>query len=285
MTVKTIKFVGVAGSGTMGAGIAEVAARAGFEVVLRSRSQAGADKARGRVAKSLERDVEKGKLGTEDCEGILSRLRLTTDLDDFGLCDLVIESVVEDLDTKRKLFAAIDRRCGEDAVLATNTSTLGVAELAAATRRPQQVVGTHFFNPATKMPLVEIVRTDAADAEAVELARRFAEECGKQPVTVKDRAGFIVNALLFPYLNTAVAMLERGTASKEDIDAAMRGGTGVPMGPFELLDLIGIDTSVAALEALHADQGNAATVPARTLQKMVDDGKLGKKSGEGFYRY
>jgi 3-hydroxybutyryl-CoA dehydrogenase len=269
----------------MGAGIAEVAARAGFEVVLRSRSQSGAEKARSRVAKSLERDVEKGKLDGAECEAILSRLRPTSNLDDLGLCDLVIESVIEDLDTKRELFADLDRRCSEEAVLATNTSTLAVSALAAATRRPEQVVGTHFFNPATKMPLVEVVRTHAAAEETVALARRFAEDCGKQPVTVEDRAGFIVNALLFPYLNAAAGMLERGTASKEDIDAAMRGGCGMPMGPFELLDLIGIDTSVAALEALHAEQGNAATVPARTLRNLAAAGQLGKKSGEGFYRY
>ena len=281
----TIKSVGVAGSGVMGVGIAEVAARAGFDVVLRSRAQKSADKARAKLDRSLSGQVDKGKLSADDRDQVFERVRFTTDLGDLEPCDLVVESVVEDLGVKRELFSELDRICPEDAILATNTSTLAVVDVAMATGRPDRVLGLHFFNPAPKMSLVEVVPALTTADRSVESVRRFAEECGKNPVTVKDHAGFIVNALLFPYLNGAVRMLESGIASKEDIDAAMCGGCGFPMGPLALLDLIGLDTSLAVLNALYEDRHDACTAPAPLLKRMVTAQLLGRKTGQGFYSY
>jgi 3-hydroxybutyryl-CoA dehydrogenase len=198
---------------------------------------------------------------------------------------VVVESVVEDLDVKRQLFAELDKICGEETILATNTSTLPVIDIAMTTKRPDRVVGLHFFNPAPRMPLVEVVPTLSTAPETVEVVRRFAEECGKETVTAKDHAGFIVNALLFPYLNSAVKMLEAGIATKEDIDAAMRGGCGFPMGPLELLDLVGLDTSLAVLETLAADRADPCVAPAPLLKRMVTARQLGRKTGQGFFSY
>jgi len=285
MSVKTVKSVGIAGSGAMGAGIAEVAARAGFEVVVRGRSQASADKAFKRLDKSLAGQVAKDKLSADEHESILGRVRATDDLGELGLCDLVIESVVEDLDVKRKLFRDLDQVCEMGTILATNTSTFPVVEMAMATNRPERVVGLHFFNPAPRMPLVEIVPALPTDDDTVTSVREFAEECGKEPVTVKDRAGFVVNALLFPYLNSAVRMLESGIASRDDIDAAMRGGCGFPMGPFELLDLVGLDTTLSILQALQEEHNDDACAPAPLLKRMVTANHLGRKTGQGFHTY
>jgi 3-hydroxybutyryl-CoA dehydrogenase len=281
----TVKVVGVVGSGTMGPGIAEVAATAGFEVIVRGRSETSAERAYKRVSTSLAAQVDKGKLPAETADAALERLRVTTDLGDFKLCDIVIETVVEDLDVKQSLFGELDRVCAEEAILATNTSTLSVGHIALATHRPQQVLGVHFFNPAQRMPLVEIVPAHTTAPYAVEVVRAFVEGCGKATVTAKDQPGFIVNALLFPYLNGAVQMLAMGTASREDIDAAMRGGCGYPLGPFELLDLIGLDTSLAVLDTLHQSRRDRATQPARKLKDMVSAGCLGRKTGQGFYQY
>lgn len=285
MTSTTIKSVGIAGSGIMGAGIAEVAARAGFEVVLRSRAQAGADAARKRVDKSLSGQVDKGKLSGDERDETLDRVRFTTDLHDLELCGLVVESVVEDIDVKKDLFAELDRICPEDTIFATNTSTLPVVDLAMATGRPDRVLGLHFFNPAPKMSLVEVIPALTTADASVDAVRQFAEECGKDTVTVKDNAGFIVNALLFPYLNGAVRMLESGIASQEDIDAAMIGGCGFPMGPLALLDLIGLDTSLAILTALNEERHDACSAPAPLLKRMVTARQLGRKTGQGFYTY
>ena len=281
----TVKFVGVVGSGMMGSGIAEVVARAGIEVVLRGRTQSSADAAFTRVTKSLGGLVDKGKMPGEERDAILDRVQVTTDLVDLELCDIVVESVVEDLKVKQELFRELDKVCAGDAILATNTSTLPVGHLALSTDRPERVVGVHFFNPAPRMPLVEIIPAHTTAAETVDVVRKFAEDCGKETVTAKDRAGFIVNALLFPYLNGAVQMLTMGTASREDIDAAMRGGCGLPMGPLELLDLIGLDTSVAILNALHEERRDPCTEPARLLTDMVSSGHLGRKTRQGFYQY
>ena len=281
----SIQSVGIVGSGIMGSGIAEVAARAGHRVVLRSRKQETADDMVARLERSLGTQVEKGRLAQDERDAVLGRVSATSAVADLADCDLVIESVVEDLSVKKDLFDELDRVCGPDAILATNTSTLPVIEMAMETSRPDKVVGVHFFNPAPAMALVEIVRPLTASDETVGAVRAFAEACGKSPVEVKDRAGFIVNALLFPYLNNAVRMLENGTASRDDIDTAMKGGCNFPMGPLALLDLVGLDTSLSILDALYDEfrDPNYAAVPL--LRRMVSAGQLGRKSGAGFYDY
>ena len=281
----SIKRVGIVGSGIMGSGIAEAAAKSGFEVVLRSRSQASADAMAAGMEKSLAKQVEKGKLDPSDSEAAMSRLTAVSDLGELAGCDLVIESVVEDLGVKRHLFTELDRICQEGAILATNTSTLPVVEMAMETGRPEKVCGIHFFNPAPVMELVEVVRPITASDETIDVAKGFAEACGKSPVEVKDQAGFIVNSLLFPYLNNAVRLLEQGVATRDGIDTAMKGGCGFPMGPFALLDLVGLDTSLAILDALYAEfrDPNYAAVPL--LRRMVAAEQLGRKSGQGFYDY
>lgn len=281
----TIKRVGIIGSGTMGSGIAEVAAKAGLEVLLRSRSQSGCDGMQKGLEKSLSRQVDKGKLSESDRDTALALVRTTTDLEELAECDLVLESVVEDLSVKKELFGQLDRICGDSAILATNTSTLPVVEMAVATSRPQNVCGIHFFNPAPAMALVEVVRPLTASDETAAAARGFAEACGKTPVEVADSAGFVVNAILFPYLNSAVRLHERGVASVEDIDTAMKGGANMPMGPFALLDLVGLDVTVAILDALHSENPDPFLQPAQTLRRMVSAGHLGRKSGRGFYDY
>ena len=269
----------------MGAGIAEVAAAAGHTVILRSRRRDSADAMLTGLATSLARQVEKGKRTQDEADAISSRVTATAHLGDLVDADLVIESVVEDLAVKKALFAELDSVCKPGAILATNTSTLPVVEMAMATGRPDLVCGIHFFNPAPAMALVEVVRPVTATDDTVRAALEFAAACGKDPVEVKDQAGFVVNALLFPYLNNAVRLLEQGVASKEGIDAAMKGGCGFPMGPFALLDLVGLDTSVAILDALYDEfrDPNYATVPL--LRRMVTSGQLGRKTGRGFYDY
>ena len=281
----TISKVGIVGSGIMGSGIAEVAAKSGHEVVLRSRKQATADAMVAGLEKSLAKQVEKGRLSEEDRDATLARVRATDHIGDLADCDLVIESVVEDLDVKKGLFAELDGVVKAGAILATNTSTLPVVEMAVATNRPDKVCGIHFFNPAPAMSLVEVIAPLTASDETIAAATAFAEACGKNPVQVKDRAGFIVNALLFPYLNNAVKMLENGTANRDDIDAAMKGGCNFPMGPLALLDLVGLDTSVAILDALYAEFADPNYAAAPALRRMVAAGHLGRKSGLGFYDY
>jgi 3-hydroxybutyryl-CoA dehydrogenase len=281
----TVKRVGIVGSGIMGSGIAEVAAKSGHEVVLRSRKQETADKMVAGLEKSLAKQVDKGRLSDEDRQGTLQRVTATSDLGELAACDLVIESIVEDLAPKKHLFNELDRICGESTILATNTSTLPVIELAMETGRPQRVCGVHFFNPAPMMSLVEIVRPLTADDETISEVRAFAEACGKAPVEVKDQAGFIVNALLFPYLNNAVRLLENGVATREDIDEAMKGGCNFPMGPLALLDLVGLDTSLAIIEALYAEFRDPNYAPVPLLKRMVAAEQLGRKSGKGFYDY
>jgi 3-hydroxybutyryl-CoA dehydrogenase len=281
----TIERVGILGSGIMGSGIAEVAAKSGFEVVLRSRKQETADAMVASLEKSLARQVERGKLEQAAADEVRGRVSATDHLGALVDCDLVIESVVEDLEVKRGLFAELDSVVKDGAILATNTSTLPVVEMAVATGRPDRVCGVHFFNPAPAMSLVEVVRPLTASDDTITEATAFAEACGKDAVQVKDQAGFIVNALLFPYLNNAVRLLENGTATAEDIDAAMKGGCNFPMGPLALLDLVGLDTSLAILDALYEEfkDPNYAAVPV--LRRMVSAGTLGRKSGSGFYDY
>jgi 3-hydroxybutyryl-CoA dehydrogenase len=269
----------------MGSGVAEVAAKAGHTVVLRSRTQAGADGMIAGLEKSLAKQVERGKLEEADRDAVLGRVSGVTDLGELESCDLVLESIVEDLATKKHLFNELDRICGAATILATNTSTLPVIEMAMETGRPDRVCGVHFFNPATAMPLVEIVRALTTSDETLEAARDFATRCGKTVVDVKDQAGFIVNALLFPYLNNAVKMLDAGVANREGIDAAMKGGCNFPMGPLELLDLVGLDTSLSILEALYEEFKDPNYAPAPLLRRMVSAERLGRKTGEGFYDY
>jgi 3-hydroxybutyryl-CoA dehydrogenase len=281
----SIERVGIIGSGIMGSGVAEVAAAAGYTVILRSRQSESADAMLAGLAKSLAKQVEKGKRTQDEADAIAARVTATTDLGDLVDADLVLESIVEDLEVKKALFAELDSVCKPGAILATNTSTLPVVEMAMATSRPDLVCGIHFFNPAPAMALVEVVRPVTAADTTVAAALEFAAACGKDPVEVKDQAGFVVNALLFPYLNNAVRLLEQGVASKEGIDAAMKGGCGFPMGPFALLDLVGLDTSVAILDALYDEfrDPNYATVPL--LRRMVTSGQLGRKTKRGFYDY
>jgi 3-hydroxybutyryl-CoA dehydrogenase len=280
-----LRQIGIVGSGIMGSGVAEVAAKAGYTVVLRSRTEAGANDTIAGLEKSLIKQVEKGKLDDSERIAVLDRVSAVTDLGELAACDLVLESIVEDLDTKKQLFRDLDRICGDTTILATNTSTLPVVEMAMDTGRPDRVCGIHFFNPASVMPLVEVVRAITTSDETIAAAREFATACGKTVVDVRDQAGFIVNALLFPYLNNAVKLLDAGVASRDDIDAAMKGGCNFPMGPLELLDLVGLDTSLAILDALYTEFHDPNFAPAPLLRRMVAAQRLGRKTGSGFYDY
>jgi 3-hydroxybutyryl-CoA dehydrogenase len=277
--------IGVVGSGIMGSGVAEVCAATGAQVIVRARTQGGADAVLVAVDASLTKQVEKGKRESEEAADIRRRLRVTTELADLAECDFVIETVVEDLAVKMELFRALDAVVSSRAIIATCTSTLPIIDLAMAVSRPERVCGVHFFNPVPAMALVEIVRPLTASDETIDAVTTFVRTCHKEPIETKDQAGFIVNALLFPYLNNAVRLLEHGVATKEGIDAAMKGGCGFPMGPFALLDLVGLDTSVAILDALYAEYADTNYAPVPLLRRMVSAGQLGRKSGGGFYQY
>jgi 3-hydroxybutyryl-CoA dehydrogenase len=281
----SVRRVGVCGSGIMGSGLAEVIAKSGFDTVVRSRSLSSAQAMLDALERSLDRQVDKGKLSETDRKETLRRIEITDRLSDLSECDLVVESVVEDLAVKKELLAELGAVVADHAILATNTSTLPIVELAMASGRPDRVCGIHFFNPAPVMALVELAKPITASDETMSTAREFVVACGKSPVDVEDRAGFVVNALLFPYLNSAVRLLEHGTASMADIDIAMKGGCNFPMGPFALLDLVGLDTSVAILEALYAEYRDPNYAPVPTLRRLVAAGRLGRKSGRGFYEY
>ncbi|GLZ13150.1 3-hydroxybutyryl-CoA dehydrogenase [Actinomadura sp. NBRC 104425] len=283
MTGGSFGKVGVVGLGTMGAGIAEVLARGGLAVVGIEVGPEALERGRGNLESSTGRAVKRGRLTEEARREILGRVALSTEFADLGDCDLVIEAVPERLDLKRRVFAELDRVCRDDAVLATNTSSLSVTEIAAATARPAQVVGVHFFNPAPVMKLVEVIRTVLTDPEAVRRVAELVTGLGKTPVTVGDRAGFVANRLLFGYLNQAAAMLENGHATRDDIDTAMTVGAGLPMGPFTLMDLIGLDTCLEVLEAVHAESRDRRHAPSPLLRELVTAGLLGRKTGRGFY--
>lgn len=280
-----MKLVGVVGSGIMGSGIAEVVAKAEIAVVIRSRTQETANATKAAIQNNLNKQVAKSKITQDQLEEVMKRISVTDKLEDLSGCDLVIESAVEDLETKKQLFTQLDKVVNQNCVLASNTSTLPVIDLARSTNRPDKVCGIHFFNPAVLMSLVEVVRPITASDETIALANDFVKTCGKDAVQVVDRAGFIVNALLFPYLNNAIAMFEAKTASMEDIDVAMKGGCNFPMGPFALLDLVGLDTTVAILNALHAEFKSPELEPRPMLKKLVSEGKLGRKTKQGFYSY
>jgi 3-hydroxybutyryl-CoA dehydrogenase len=269
----------------MGAGIAQLCLEAGVDTVGREVTAELGEQARDRIAHFLTRKVEKGQLEQAARDEAVGRLSLTTDLDAFAGCDLVIEAIVEELGPKRELFAELDRICRPDAVLATNTSALSVTEIAAATTRPERVVGMHFFNPAPLMPLVEIVRAELTESGPFEAAFAFGERLGKTPIRCHDTPGFVVNRVLIPLLNDCIRVLDEARVTPEDLDTGLKNGAGWPMGPCTLVDLVGIDVHVHASEALFEKTREPRMAPPPRLVAMRNAGLLGRKSGRGFYRY
>ncbi|WKN47310.1 3-hydroxyacyl-CoA dehydrogenase NAD-binding domain-containing protein [Nocardioides sp. Arc9.136] len=280
-----ISTVGVVGTGTMASGIAQVFAAKGYDVVYVGRSEEKVASVQAAIAKSLDRLVSKGKLEESEKETVLARLTGATSREALATADIVVEAIAEELSVKKELFGDLDRICKPGAILATTTSSLPIAECASATSRPEAVIGMHFFNPAPVMKLVEVVTTEQTGADVDETVRALCAKVGKVAVSCGDRAGFIVNCLLFPYLNDAVKLHESGAASLEEIDAAIKEQVGFPMGPFELLDVVGNDVSLAIEQELHAEFGHDGFAPAPTLEKLVADGHLGRKTGRGFHDY
>jgi 3-hydroxybutyryl-CoA dehydrogenase len=280
-----IRKVGVVGLGTMGAGIAQVSVQAGYETVGREISMELAERGRGKIEHYLGRAVEKERMTGEERDAALGRLTLTTDLADLAGCDLVIEAVLEELPLKREVFAELDRNVTPEAILATNTSALSVAEIAEATERPERVVGMHFFNPAPVLPLVEVVRAPKSSDEAVRAAYEWAESSGKQPVNCNDTPGFIVNRILIPLLNDCVRVLDEAGVTPEDLDKAMTNGAGWPLGPCALVDLVGIDVHIHASEALYDKLREERMKPPQRLIELQREGRLGRKTGRGFFEY
>jgi 3-hydroxybutyryl-CoA dehydrogenase len=280
-----IRTVGVLGAGLMGSGIAQVAALAGFDTVVREVSDAAAQRGRSAVERSLAKAVERGKVDAGRRDAALARLRFTTSMDDLAAADIVIEAVVEDLEVKNALWKELDALCPAHTVFASNTSSLTIAAMAAATARADRFVGLHFFNPVPQMKLVEVVRTVTTSTATFDRAFAFARALGKEPIAAKDNSGFVVNLLLVPYLLDAITQLEHGVASVEDIDTGMRLGTGYPMGPFALLDLVGLDTLHRIAEIMFDEYREKRYAPPPLLKRMVLAGMLGRKSGRGFYDY
>jgi len=277
--------VGVLGCGLMGSGIAQVAAAAGYETIVRDVSQEIWERARGGIEKSLAKLVEKGKLAATDRDAALKRLAFTTTTGDLKDCDIILEAVTEDLVLKNALWSELDRLCGPRTIFASNTSSLTIAAMAAATRRADRVVGLHFFNPVPLMQLVEVVRTVTTSEETFGRAFAFAKSLGKEPVAAKDSSGFIVNLLLVPYLLDAIRAVERGVASVPDVDKAMQLGCGHPMGPLTLLDFVGLDTTYRIAEIMFTEYRETRYAPPPLLKRMVLAGMTGRKSGKGFYDY
>jgi 3-hydroxybutyryl-CoA dehydrogenase len=282
---RSFTSVGVIGLGTMGAGIVEVFARSGIDVVAVEVDEAGVEHGRQVLAGSTGRALARGKLTQEEHDALHGRVRYTSDLEDLAGCQLVVEAVPEQLDLKKEVLGRVDQVVSADAVLATNTSSLSVTEIAVATSNPKRVVGMHFFNPAPVQQFVEVIRTVITADDVFEDVKALAERLGKKPVVVGDKAGFIANALLFGYLNHAVAMYESRYATREDLDAAMRYGCGYPMGPLALLDLIGLDTAYEILDTMYRQGRNRLHAPSPLIKQMVSAGLLGRKSGRGFYTY
>ena len=285
MKAEEVTSVGVIGAGVMGSGIVEVCARAGLRTVFLEAEDEFVSAGRQRIERSLSHAVDRGKLGAEERDEVLERISGTTDVGDLADVDLVIEAATEDPEIKRALFVRLDEVIRPEVVLASNTSSIPIVELGAVTQRPDRVVGMHFFNPVPVMDLIEIVRSIATSDETVEFARAFGAVLGKETVLSRDRAGFIVNTLLVPYLNSAVRMLDEGFASREDIDTAIRLGLAHPMGPLTLMDLIGLDTCLHIADVLYEEFRDPAFAPPPLLKRMVTAGRLGRKSGRGFYEY
>jgi len=280
-----IKRVGVLGCGLMGSGIAQICAAAGYDTVVREVSDEVVQKGIGGIGRQLGKSVEKGKMSAEDRDALLGRLRGTTSLDDLKECDIVIEAIVEDLEVKNEIWRALDGLCPPHTIFASNTSSLTIADMAAATQRPERMVGLHFFNPVPVMKLVEVVKTIATDPQVFDTAFAFAQSLGKEPIVCKDNSGFVVNLLLVPYMMDAIRALEQGVASIEDIDKGMKLGTGYPMGPFVLSDFVGLDTldKIGGIMFEEYKEKRYASPPL--LRRMVSLGYFGRKSGKGFYDY
>lgn len=280
-----IKTVGVLGCGLMGSGIAQVCAQAGYRTIVREISDALNERGKANIVASLDKLVQKGKLDGGTRDQILERLEFTTDLERLASCDLVIEAVTEDLELKNSLWKELDRLCGPQTIFASNTSSLTIAAMAAVTGRGDRFVGLHFFNPVPLMKLVEVVRTVTTSQATFETAMAFARSLGKEPIAAKDSSGFIVNLLLVPYLLDAIRALERGVGSVEDIDKGMTLGCGHPMGPFTLLDFVGLDTTYKIAEIMFNEYREARYAPPPLLRRMVLTGMYGRKTGKGFYDY
>lgn len=285
MKAEDVRKVGVVGCGVMGAGIVEVCARAGLDVLYVEAGPDLVERGRDRIEASTRRAVDRGKLDERQRTEELARIAGTTTIEDLADRHLVIEAATEDPDTKREVFRRVDEITGPDVILASNTSSIPIVDLAAATKRPEQVVGLHFFNPVPVMGLIEVVKAITTSDETVEFGRAFGAVLGKTTVMSKDRAGFIVNMLLIPYLNGAVRMLDEGFATREDIDTAISLGLGHPMGPLQLLDLIGLDTAVYVADVLFDEFKEPLFAPPPLLKRMVSAGRLGRKTGKGFYEY
>ena len=281
-----INVVGIVGGGIMGAGIAEVTARSGCEVVLREVNEAAVEGAQARLTASLDRAVRNGKLPEDERNAIVERVRFTDALDDLSECDLVAEAAVEDEEAKTAIFAALGKVVRPDALLTSNTSSIPIMKLAAVTPNPERVIGMHFFNPATVLPLVEVIPCELTSDESVQRVREFAQDrLEKTIVLAKDRAGFVVNALLIPYLLAAIRMVDAGLASAEDVDTAMVAGCAHPMGPLALTDLIGLDTAAAVAVSMYEETKEQLYAPPALLLRKVEAGDLGRKTGRGFFTY
>ncbi|MCA9736567.1 MAG: 3-hydroxybutyryl-CoA dehydrogenase [Gemmatimonadota bacterium] len=278
-----IKKVGVVGCGLMGSGIAEISAKAGLDVVVREVDADALAAGRKRIEKSLAKAVEKEKMTAEERDAAQGRLTWTTELADLASCDLVIEAIVESLEAKNELFGTLDGLCGPDTIFASNTSSLTITDMAAATSRPDRVVGLHFFNPVPVMKLVEVVRTIVTSEQTFERAFAYARAVGKVPIAAKDNSGFVVNLLLVPYMLDAIRQLERGVASIQDIDTGMVLGCGYPMGPFTLCDFVGIDTLYRISEIMFEEYREERYAPPPLLKRIVAMGRYGRKTGKGFY--
>ncbi len=285
MSESNINTVGIVGAGTMGSGIAELVASAGKNVVLLDIEKGLVEEAIGKIEKNFKRLARRGKIDEEQASLIISRIQATEDYADFRDTDIVIEAASEDMDLKKAVFSKIEENTEQSAIIATNTSTLSVTELAMSTSRPEKVLGIHFFNPAPIMKLVEVINTAKTSPETLEQAMEFARSLDKHPVMAKDRSGFVVNRILLPMINEAIFVLDEGIAAAAEIDNAMKLGANHPIGPLALADLIGLDVTLSVLSVLYAEHGDPKFRPAPLLKEMVRAGHLGRKTGKGFFEY